>query len=129
MWDNLVECSDPNGQGVPTVGLPHVVQIRPTITTCQGLGRLGPNYTRHAPLLPKASQQADVIDRLFGWFIGHAQRKLAAMTSKPSVQDEVHEQIIKPLNMLLEVCVLLFANGSPWVDTYSRLATSPEIGL
>jgi hypothetical protein len=126
MWDNLIDYCDLGGQGVPTVAPPQAVQIRPTIHTYRGLSL---NCTRVAPRLPDALQQAHVIDRLFGWFIGHAQRKPAAMTSEPSVQDEVHAQIIEPLNMLLEVCVLLFANGSPWVDTYSRLATSPVIRL
>ncbi|KAF8489670.1 hypothetical protein JB92DRAFT_3147998 [Gautieria morchelliformis] len=97
MWDNLIEYCDPNGAGVPIVASNQVAQIRPTIHT-----RLNLNVNDTLCPLPSGPQQAEVIDRLFGWFIGHARRKPSAITSEPSVQDEVHAQIIEPLNMLLE---------------------------
>ncbi|KAF8510493.1 hypothetical protein JB92DRAFT_3144381 [Gautieria morchelliformis] len=108
MWDNLIDYCDPNGTGVPIVAPPQVAQIRPTIHTC--LGPMDPMGRPYTQPLPDAFQQADVIDRLFGWFIGHALRKPAAMTSEPSVQDEVHAQIIEPLNMLLET---RYISGNP----------------
>ena len=48
-------------------------------------------------------QQATTLDALFGWYIAHLGRIPAAMTSEPSVQDEVHAQLIEPLSMLLQV--------------------------
>ncbi|KAF8479904.1 hypothetical protein JB92DRAFT_3149405 [Gautieria morchelliformis] len=97
MWDNLIDYCDPNGAGVPIVAPPQVAQTRRTVHT-----RLNLNVNNTLCPLPNGPQQAEVIDRLFGWFIGHARRKPAAITSEPSVQDEVHTQIIEPLNMLLE---------------------------
>ncbi|KAF8524647.1 hypothetical protein BU17DRAFT_63199 [Hysterangium stoloniferum] len=50
---------------------------------------------------PKASQQVIAINRLSSWFKGHHQRLPPEMTSEPSVQDEVHTQLLNPLNMFL----------------------------
>jgi hypothetical protein len=40
------------------------------------------------------------------------------MTSEPAVQDEVHVQIIKALNMLLEVCILSFTSRIVWTKAH-----------
>jgi hypothetical protein len=84
---------------VTTLGYFQANPIPPTIHTCRGIGN-------NAVRFPSGVQQARVLDRLFHWFVVHAWRKPVAMTSEPSVQDEVHAQIIEPLNMLLEVCIL-----------------------
>jgi hypothetical protein len=97
LWENLTVYCLPNGPGVARVSPPGHFHGNPaTIHTCQGVG---PTVG-----LPLARQQADVLDRLYPWFIAHDRRRPAAMTSEPSVQDEVHAQIVEPLNMLLEVC-------------------------
>ncbi|KAF8531478.1 hypothetical protein JB92DRAFT_3138796 [Gautieria morchelliformis] len=92
LWQNLVVYSLPNGVGVATPG--DAPAFPQTIHTGQGFG--------HSLDFPSGEQQAEVLDRLFPWFVAHHRRKPVAMTSEPSVQDEVHAQIIEPLNMILE---------------------------
>ncbi|KAF8494758.1 hypothetical protein JB92DRAFT_3147077 [Gautieria morchelliformis] len=92
LFQNLAAYGSPDGAGVATVA--HGAPANHTIHTCRPVG--------HRLELPSRWQQAKVLDKLFPWFVVHDRRTPAAMTSEPSVQDEVHAQIIEPLNMLLE---------------------------
>ena len=96
MWNNLIQYADPEGPGLITVVPPnfHNSGIPDRTFTLSGTNALG---------FPEARQQAAALDNLFGWYIGHNGRQPPAMTSEPSIQDEVHAQIIEPLNMLLQV--------------------------
>jgi len=90
LWNNIRTYADPNGLGLL---LPHNVIVL---------------HTRSNPVqalipLPSGQTQASAIDALWGWFLAHAMRTPPAMTSEPSVQDEVHTQILEPLNLLLKV--------------------------
>ncbi|KAF8482312.1 hypothetical protein JB92DRAFT_3035463 [Gautieria morchelliformis] len=103
LWQNLVVYSLPNGPGVRTPGDAPPQPL--TIHTGRGIGNSAP--------FPSGRQQAAVLDSLFAWFVAHNRRKPVAMTSEPSVQDEVHVQIIEPLNMLLATRYLNTAGQPP----------------
>ncbi|KAF8494288.1 hypothetical protein JB92DRAFT_3126985 [Gautieria morchelliformis] len=95
LFHNLVAYGSPDGPGVPTVVPPgHAATNVPRIHTGRCVGvTVG---------LPSRQQQANVLDKLFPWFVMHERRSPAAMTSEPAVQDEVHVQIIELLNLVLE---------------------------
>ncbi|KAF8503190.1 hypothetical protein JB92DRAFT_2970797 [Gautieria morchelliformis] len=114
LWQNLVVYSLPNGPGVAK---PAIVPGLPlTIHTGQGFGGSVP--------FPGAREQAQALDRLFPWFVAHHRRKPVAMTSEPSVQDEVHAQIIEPLNMLLETRYSNTAGQAPQTPFYPQWGRS-----
>jgi len=97
LWVNLLRYCDPEGPGVATV-------MPPNTTLRHGIQpRTSTNSVPSALPFPDARQQATALDMLFGWYIVHNGRKPAVMTSEPSVQDEVHAQLIEPLNTLLQV--------------------------
>ncbi|KAF8485605.1 hypothetical protein JB92DRAFT_3025772 [Gautieria morchelliformis] len=114
LWQNLVVYSLPNGPGVAR---PAGAPAQPlTIHTGQGFG--------HSAPFPGVRQQAEALDRLFPWFVAHNRRKPVAMTSEPSVQDEVHAQIIEPLNMLLETRYANTAGQPPQTHFYPQWGRS-----
>ena len=92
MWDNLKSYCDPCGTGVVAV-VPTNVPL-PSIHTLSHPASL---------CFPGARQQAIALDALYGWYTAHLRRTPAAMTSEPSIQDEVHAQLLEPLNILLQV--------------------------
>jgi hypothetical protein len=101
LWRNLQVYCDPSGAGIATIIPQGGIQV-PANAQIPAVIHTGSQVISG---LPDARQQADAVDRLFGWFTYHSQRIPAAMTSEPSIQDEVHAQIIEPLNMLLQVSI------------------------
>lgn len=49
--------------------------------------------------------QAAAIYGLWAWFQGMQRRQNETVTSEPAVQDQVHAQIMEPLDLLLRVCL------------------------
>ena len=105
LWNNLTIYCYPEGDGVDTVVSPGAQQ-NPQVP--ESLNTISASRTP----FPDAHQQVNAIDKMFGWYVHHNQRRPAAMTSEPSVQDEVHLQIIEPTNMVLEVCITFNKQGS-----------------
>ncbi|KAF8516603.1 hypothetical protein JB92DRAFT_2909504 [Gautieria morchelliformis] len=114
LWQNLVVYSLPNGPGVAKPA--NVPGLPLTIHTGQGFGNSTP--------FPSGRQQAEVLDSLFAWFVAHNRRKPVAMTSEPSVQDEVHVQIIELLNMLLATRYSNTAGQPPQTQFYPQWGRS-----
>lgn len=56
--------------------------------------------------LPDPRQQCDGIHRIYTWFTWFAQRGEGMVNCELAVQDEVHNQLVVPMNALLQVCDL-----------------------